>query len=86
MSQMDKLIYAIISGKHDTSTKFTDVQNVLKFLEFHERVRGDHFIYTQKGIEEILNLQPDGSKAKPYQVKQVRNIILKYNLGGKDDE
>jgi hypothetical protein len=32
------------------------------------------------GVEEILNLQPKNAKAKPYQVKQVRNIILKYNL------
>jgi hypothetical protein len=36
-----------------------------------------------EGVEEILNLQPVGSKAKAYQVKQVREIILKYkpNLG-----
>jgi hypothetical protein len=33
-------------------------------------------------VEEIINLQPAGSKAKPYQVKQVRGIILKYQLGG----
>ena len=31
-------------------------------------------------IDEIINIQPDGNKAKPYQVKQVRNIILKYGL------
>jgi len=30
--------------------------------------------------EEILNLQPKSGKAKPYQVKQVRGVILKYNL------
>jgi len=29
--------------------------------------------------------RPKKSKAKPYQVKQVRNIILKYKLGGPDD-
>ncbi len=28
------------------------------------------------------NVQPNGSKAKPYQVKQVRNLIVKYKLGG----
>lgn len=33
-------------------------------------------------VEEIINLQPNGNKAKPYQVKQVRHIILKYQLGG----
>ena len=29
---------------------------------------------------QIINIQPDGSKAKPYQVKQIRNLILKYGL------
>ena len=33
-------------------------------------------------VEEIINIQPAGNKAKPYQVKQIRNIILKYKLGG----
>lgn len=33
----------------------------------------------------LLNLPPKGAKAKPYQVKQVRNVILKYKLGGQDD-
>jgi hypothetical protein len=39
---------------------------------------------TKDGVKEILNLQPKGSKAKPYQVKQVRNLIIKYRLGGQD--
>jgi hypothetical protein len=33
----------------------------------------------------LLNLQPIGAKAKPYQVKQVRQVIVKYKLGGKED-
>jgi len=33
---------------------------------------------------EILNLQPKGSKVKPYQVKQVRGILVKYRLGETD--
>jgi len=32
------------------------------------------------GVEEILNLQPKRGKAKPYQVKQVRDLILRYRL------
>jgi hypothetical protein len=28
------------------------------------------------GVEEILNLQPKNGKGKPYQVNQVRNVIL----------
>ncbi len=44
------------------------------------RVRGSHHIFFKEGVEEILNLQPKGASAKPYQVKQVPNVILKYNL------
>ena len=29
-----------------------------------------------------INLQREDSKAKPYQVRQVRNLIVKYKLGG----
>jgi hypothetical protein len=46
-----------------------------------ERVKGSHHIFNQAGGEEILNLQPRGSLPKPYQVKQVRGVILKYRLG-----
>ena len=46
------------------------------------RTKGSHHIFTRDGIPEILNLQPKGSEAKPYQVKQVRNVILKYRLAG----
>ena len=49
-------------------------------LGFDQRIRGDHYIFTKEGVEEILNLQPNGAQAKPYQVKQVRNLIRKYRL------
>lgn len=59
---------------------------MLKHLEFEERVRGSHHIFNKESVEEILNLQPKGSKAKAYQVKQVRGVLLKYRLGGRGDE
>lgn len=82
MSQRQKLMLAILSGTQDADIAFSDLQAVLDFLGFQCRVRGDHFIYTKEGVEEIINLQPKNGKAKPYQVKQVRQIILKYHLGG----
>ena len=82
MSQYEKLLLSILSGTRDKSLLFADLQTVLDRLGFQCRIRGDHFIYTKDGVEEIINLQPAGSKAKPYQVKQVRGIILKYQLGG----
>ena len=50
-----------------------------------DRTKGSHHIFVKIDIEEIINIQPIKSKAKAYQVKQVRNIILKYRLGVKDE-
>lgn len=59
---------------------------LLDALGFSERVRGDHHIFTRGDIEEILNLQPRDGKAKAYQVRQVRGVILRYKLGEHSDE
>ena len=82
MSQYEKLLLAILSGTRDKNLLFSDLRLVLERLDFQCRIKGDHFIYTKSGIEEIINIQPAGNMAKPYQVKQVRGVILKYQLGG----
>ena len=86
MSQQQKIMLAILSGTQDSGIMFSDLQALLNRIGFQCRSRGDHFIYTKDGVEEIINLQPKGSKAKAYQVKQVRQIILKYHLGGAINE
>lgn len=80
MATLEKLFYSIMSGTQDRNIKFSDMQKILEGLGFQCRIKGDHFIYWRDGIDEIINIQPDGNKAKPYQVKQIRNIILKYGL------
>ena len=80
MATLEKLMQATLSGTQDRNIRFSDLQKVLTAFGFQCRIRGDHFIYWKNGIDEIINLQPDGSKANPYQVKQIRNLILKYHL------
>ena len=82
MSQYEKLLLSILSGTRDKGILFSDLRAVLDRLGFQCRIKGDHFIYTKDDVEEIINIQPVGNKAKPYQVRQVRSIILKYQLGG----
>ncbi len=86
MSQFRKALLDILTGTRDADMSFADLQLVLDRLGFQLRIRGDHFIYTKDGVEEIINLQPRGGKAKPYQVKQARQIIIKYQLGGAANE
>jgi len=50
-------------------------------LGFEKRVKGSHHLFRRAGVEERINLQREGNNAKPYQVKQVRAVILKYKLG-----
>lgn len=82
MGKDEKLLLSVMCGYQDNNIRFSDLQNLLCKLEFRERIRGDHHIYTKKGIAEKINIQPERDKVKVYQVKQVRRIILKYNLGG----
>ncbi|MCD7954470.1 MAG: type II toxin-antitoxin system HicA family toxin [Lachnospiraceae bacterium] len=78
---MAKNIYAeIMSGVHDNSIRFGDLRKLLESSGFSCRVKGDHFIYWRGDIPEIVNIQPDGSKAKPYQVKQIRILFEKYGV------
>lgn len=82
MSQYEKLLWTVLSGTKDKSIIFSDLRTLLERLGFQCRIKGDHFIYTKDGVEEIINIQPAGNQAKPYQVKQIRSIILRYQLGG----
>jgi hypothetical protein len=86
MSQQNKLLLKILLGSSDANIPFASLCQLLCALGFDQRIRGSHHIFSMEGIEEILNLQPRGAKAKAYQVKQVRNLILKYQLGGQTDE
>jgi predicted RNA binding protein YcfA (HicA-like mRNA interferase family) len=82
VSQQDKLLAKILSGASDTNISFEQLCQLLIRLGFDERISGSHHIFTKEGVEEILNLQPKQGKAKAYQAKQVREMLLKYQLGG----
>ena len=83
MGKYEKLILKIISGSSDTNIIFEDLCSLMKRLGFEVRIRGSHHIFRKENVTEKINLQKEGNKAKPYQVKQVRNIIIKYKFGGK---
>jgi hypothetical protein len=81
MTQKDKLIGRILSGTSDKNINFNDLTGLLESYDFSCRIKGDHHIYCKEGVEEIINIQPlSNSKAKPYQVKQIRMLVLKYKL------
>jgi hypothetical protein len=69
MGKYEKLIWKVLSGRQDASIRFSEAITLLKALGFTQRTHGSHNIFFRKEVEEIINLQPDDSKTKPYQVK-----------------
>ena len=86
MRSVDKALAQLLTGQADANIRFGELRRLLVRLGFAERIRGDHFIYSREGIEEIINLQPRGGKAKPYQVRQVRSLIARYAPTLRDEE
>ena len=82
MGKQEKTLWQILRGVSDANIKFADLRNLLIHLGFEERIKGSHHLYRKSGVCEKINIQKDGNKAKPYQIKQVRDIILKYKFGG----
>lgn len=84
MGKYEKLLQKILTGTSDHNIKFSELRQLLKNIGFEERIKGDRYIFTKDNVEEIINIQPQNSKAKSYQVKQIRNLIVKYSLGDSD--
>ena len=83
MSNWKKTREKLLLGASDASLDFEGVCTMLRHLGFSERLgRGSHRIFYKEGVAEIINLQPRGGEGKPYQMKQIRQILLKYNLTG----
>ncbi|MBI3783305.1 MAG: type II toxin-antitoxin system HicA family toxin [Deltaproteobacteria bacterium] len=81
MAKYDDLLERILHGTSDANIAFNDLRQLLRRLGFEERIRGSHHMFRKAGVEEKINLQREGSKAKVYQVRQVRASIVRYKLG-----
>ena len=86
MGKWKKLRERILLGDSDANIAFDDLCHLLRRFGFAERINGSHHIFSRDGVDEIINLQPKGRMAKTYQVAQVRELILKYNLEGSLNE
>lgn len=82
MGKWKKLVEQILRGTSDANIAFDDLCGLLERLGFDRRTRGSHNVFRKNGVVEMPNLQRAGGKAKPYQVRQVRDIIVKYRYEG----
>ena len=86
MGKYERLLSDLLRGRSDANVEFEELCQLLCSLGFEERVRGSHHIFRKAGIEERINLQRDKRKAKVYQVRQVRAVIVKYGLAGDEGD
>ena len=77
---VEKILEKLLRGESDANIRFDELCHLLQTKGFRMRVAGSHHIFTQPGVMERINLQREGSKAKPYQVRQVRKILANYKL------
>lgn len=70
----------ILSGRSDANIPFEQTRTLLKALGSGEDIEGDHFIYRKEGVSSRINIQPQGAKCKPYQVRPFRNVLIDYDL------
>ena len=67
MSKFEKLILKLLSATSDKNFQFSNLLLLLNRFDFKERnTGGSHKVFYKEGIDEIINIQPNGNKAKPY--------------------
>jgi hypothetical protein len=80
MGNIEKILDKLLRGESDGNIRFDELCHLLQVKGFRMRVSGSHHIFTRPGVMERINIQREGSKAKPYQVRQVRRIMATYKL------
>lgn len=79
-----KLLRKLLSGSKNI--KFNEAVAVAEAFGFRfSRINGSHHIYVHTEIPELVNLQNNKGKAVPYQVKQLLQLIERYNLQMESD-
>jgi hypothetical protein len=81
MSKHDKLLRRILGGASDANVSFHDLCGLLAHMGFKRRIRSSHHLFFLEGIEELLNIQESQGMAKPYQIRQVRDYLIRHGLG-----
>ncbi len=67
--------------------RFADVRTLVEAFGFRlSRVSGSHHIFTHDSVRELLNLQEVRGQAKAYQVRQLLQLVERYNLSLEADE
>ena len=79
MASTKKVLNAVLARAGTVG--FRDFERLLTGLGFRlDRVTGSHHIYLHPKVTRPMNIQPIGKDAKPYQVRQLRDMIVEHGL------
>jgi predicted RNA binding protein YcfA (HicA-like mRNA interferase family) len=74
-----KLLQKLLSGSKNV--RFSEAMACAEAFGFRlTRISGSHHIFMRPKVPELINLQNVKGKAKPYQIKQLLQIVERYNL------
>ena len=74
----------VLARSSVANVPFEDLCALLRHVGFEERVRGSHHVFRKAGVEGRIDLRESGGRAKPYQVRQVRALLVRHTLTGDD--
>lgn len=80
MSREAKLLERLLDPQRDKNWSFDELCGLLTRMGFEMRMSGSHHFFRRAGLPAVLNLQPRGASAKPYQVRQVREVLTEHKL------
>ena len=75
MSREEKLLERLRNFQRDNGWDFDELCHLLQRLGFEMRVAGSHHFFRKATMRDVINFQPRGGQAKPYQVRQVREVL-----------
>jgi predicted RNA binding protein YcfA (HicA-like mRNA interferase family) len=79
MAKPSDILAKVTTGKG--RIKFRDFQRLLGGRGFRlDRIRGSHQIYVHPKVARAFSVQPVGDEAKPFQVRQLRDMIREFHL------
>jgi len=79
-----KLLQKLLSGSKNI--RFSEAVTCAEMFVFKlDRIIGSYHIFLHPDVPELLNLQNVKGQAKPYQIKQLLQIIERYNLQMEDE-
>ena len=75
MASEEKLLERLRDFQRDQGWEFGELCRLLQRLGFEMRISGSHHFFRRAGMQDIINLQPQAGRAKPYQVRQARKVL-----------